>query len=48
MKCAACGGRMEWKGMLFNLTHKECVRCGSTEEDFDNGDEEVNDSEDAN
>jgi len=43
MKCTACGGKMEWKGPLFALTHKECVRCGSREQpeydDIDNDEE---------
>ena len=28
MKCASCGGIVEWQGPLVNLTHTKCVRCG--------------------
>lgn len=29
MKCSKCGGYVEWKGPLTNLTHTECAKCGS-------------------
>lgn len=29
MTCASCGGYVEWKGPLSNLTHTECERCGA-------------------
>ena len=28
MKCSICGGYVEWKGPLSNLTHTECASCG--------------------
>jgi hypothetical protein len=28
MKCSLCGGYVEWKGPLANLTHTECASCG--------------------
>jgi hypothetical protein len=28
MKCEKCGGSVEWKGKLTNLTHTECACCG--------------------
>jgi len=28
MICARCGGYVEWKGPLSNLTHTECAKCG--------------------
>ena len=28
MKCSVCGGYVEWKGPLLNLTHTECSECG--------------------
>ncbi len=28
MKCAICGGRVEWQGPLVNLTHTKCLGCG--------------------
>jgi Zn ribbon nucleic-acid-binding protein len=28
MKCSICGGYVEWKGPLSNLTHTECAKCG--------------------
>lgn len=30
MKCSLCGGHVEWKGPLTNLTHTECSDCGGT------------------
>ncbi len=30
MKCSICGGYVEWKGPLANLTHTECASCGAT------------------
>lgn len=30
MKCSLCGGYVEWKGPLSNLTHTECADCGGT------------------
>jgi hypothetical protein len=44
MKCSFCGGYVEWKGPLSNLTHTECHSCGAVncqelehdaEEDFE-------------
>lgn len=29
MTCSKCGGVVEWKGPLSNLTHTECRRCGA-------------------
>lgn len=29
MKCSLCGGYVEWKGPLVNLTHTECHGCGA-------------------
>lgn len=29
MKCSHCGGLVEWKGPLSNLTHTECLQCGA-------------------
>lgn len=29
MICATCGGLVEWKGPLVNLTHTECLSCGA-------------------
>lgn len=31
MKCQHCGGLVEWRGPLSNLTHTECVRCGAVD-----------------
>lgn len=28
MKCTNCGGHVEWRGPLVNLTHTECSSCG--------------------
>lgn len=28
MICSYCGGRVEWKGPLTNLTHTQCACCG--------------------
>lgn len=28
MICSRCGGHVEWKGPLINLTHTECASCG--------------------
>jgi hypothetical protein len=28
MTCLFCGGYVEWKGSLLNLTHTECEKCG--------------------
>ena len=28
MKCSRCGGYVEWKGPLVDLTHTECASCG--------------------
>jgi hypothetical protein len=28
MTCEHCGGLVEWKGPISNLTHTECLRCG--------------------
>ena len=29
MRCARCGGRVEWRGWRFgNFTHTECMACG--------------------
>lgn len=39
MTCSNCGGIVEWKGRLSNLTHTECKECGSI-----NSQEEVNES----
>lgn len=29
MTCSLCGGYVEWKGPLVNLTHTECHGCGA-------------------
>jgi RecJ-like exonuclease len=29
MTCSSCGGSVEWKGPLANLTHTQCVACGA-------------------
>ena len=29
MECRDCGGAVEWKGRLSNLTHTECLNCGA-------------------
>jgi len=29
MECSNCGGPVEWKGPFSNLTHTECLNCGS-------------------
>lgn len=29
MECKDCGGTVEWKGPLINLTHTECLSCGA-------------------
>ena len=29
MICSNCGGLVEWKGPLTNLTHTQCLECGS-------------------
>ncbi len=29
MECSLCGGYVEWKGPLVNLTHTECHGCGA-------------------
>ncbi len=29
MICSNCGGSVEWKGKLSNLTHTECLKCGA-------------------
>lgn len=29
MTCSQCGGVVEWKGPLSNLTHTECRQCGA-------------------
>ena len=28
MECATCGGKVEWRGAMINLTHTECLSCG--------------------
>ena len=28
MTCSLCGGHVEWKGPIINLTHTECHGCG--------------------
>lgn len=28
MTCKICGGIVEWRGPLTNLTHTECISCG--------------------
>lgn len=28
MTCSICGGYVEWKGPIVNLTHTECAQCG--------------------
>lgn len=28
MRCSQCGGLVEWKGPISNLTHTECNNCG--------------------
>jgi len=28
MTCSKCGGCVEWKGPISNLTHTECAKCG--------------------
>ena len=28
MTCEKCGGYVEWKGPMINLTHTECADCG--------------------
>jgi hypothetical protein len=30
MECEFCGGVVEWQGPLSNLTHTKCTRCGAT------------------
>jgi hypothetical protein len=43
MICKNCGGYVEWKGPLVNLTHTECESCGavnSQEEDQEPEEEE--------
>lgn len=29
MTCRDCGGYVEWKGPLTDLSHTECERCGA-------------------
>lgn len=29
MRCEICGGYVEWKGRITNLTHTECAGCGA-------------------
>ena len=42
MTCKFCGGYVEWKGPLVNLTHTECHGCGCVDcqETDDEDDEE--------
>lgn len=28
MRCSNCGGLVEWRGPMSNLTHTECTQCG--------------------
>lgn len=28
MTCERCGGYVEWKGPLTNLSHTQCANCG--------------------
>ena len=43
MQCKDCGGPVEWKGPLTNLTHTECENCGAVDNQMedDNQDEEM-------
>ena len=29
MCCSLCGGLVLWRGLISNLTHTECERCGA-------------------
>jgi hypothetical protein len=43
MTCEFCGGYVEWKGRLTDLTHTECDSCGAIncQEVEDDLDEEI-------
>ncbi len=49
MICQRCGGRVEWKGPLTNLTHTECLECGGKNcqepepDEFEEADDREND-----
>jgi len=39
MKCAICGGRVEWQGPLADRTHTKCLACGELNcQEFDPSD----------
>lgn len=38
MTCKDCGGHVEWKGPLLNLTHTECSGCGAVDSQVDDTD----------
>jgi hypothetical protein len=51
MICSICGGRVEWQGLLHNLTHTKCRACGAINaqevdpQDDDPQDDEESDTE---
>jgi Zn finger protein HypA/HybF involved in hydrogenase expression len=37
MTCADCGGYVEWKGPITDLTHTECEHCGAINDQVPEG-----------